>query len=168
MKTNNTANEPRAGIYYLIPNPKTCTYELFCDFEEKGEDVLHLFLWESVVRKLERMFKKSTVAIVDAYRGIPRGRILPPHKSGEAWIVAHGNDVSLKKHKEEIIAAFGLEDAFESGKVLFLHVGHEQMLSIDKAVVQKALGIRIGRAGFTKDKQAGIKSPEKQAKKKKQ
>ena len=39
MQTKKAYEEPKAGIFYLIPDPKTGKYDLYSEFEEPGNDV---------------------------------------------------------------------------------------------------------------------------------
>jgi hypothetical protein len=144
--------EPKAGIFYMIPNPRTLRYDLYSEYEEAGEDVTHLFLWDKVVKKLQMAFKINTAPIEDLYQGIPRGRIIAPPSREGTWLVGIGNDFPLKDYKSDIISEFQLSDASSLGHVKFEHQAHEEMDPRHKAAVEKLLKIKMGPSGVVKTK----------------
>ena len=140
--------EPTAGVFYLVPNKKTGQYEMVSEFEEPGKDVVHLFLWDHVVKKIQMKSKVSIDSIADSYRGLPRGRIIAPHSRDGRWVIGWGNDFPLANYKSDIISEFQLGDADGLGHVQFEHQAHEEMISRHKKDVEKLLGIEITSAGF--------------------
>lgn len=145
MNQKKAYEEPKAGVFYLIPNIKTGRYEMYSQFEEAGEDVAHLFLWDSVLRKIQMMYKKDSGVIEDEYRGIPRGRIIGPSSRDGNWIVAWGSDFPLAQYRGDIISEFQLGDADK-----FEHENHEEMMKNHKNAVEKFLGIEMTPTGFKK------------------
>ena len=118
MKTKKSYEHPHSGIFYMVPNKASLgTYTIYSEFQEGGEDVAHLFLFDKVKKILESRFKVDLEG-VDAYTGIPRGRIIEhPQDIHGSWIVAHGGDFPLDRYRETIISEFLLRDAIEIGKV---------------------------------------------------
>jgi hypothetical protein len=77
MEKKKAYEQPKAGIFYLIPDPKKeSAYTFYSQVqEEPGRDITHLFLFDKVKQILEMRFK---VSLDDPYTGIPRGRIMEP------------------------------------------------------------------------------------------
>jgi hypothetical protein len=140
--------EPEVGVFYLVPDPKTKKYTLHSEF---GDNALHLVLWDKIVYILQLRFKKD---VGEGYRGIPRGRVQLNSSgvSAKRWMVSHGNDFSFEKYKDEIISEFKLRDAEDLGLVDWEMSEHETMMSNDKKVVEKTLGIKLTKDGFNKVK----------------
>jgi hypothetical protein len=152
MEQKKSYEEPTAGVFYLIPNLKTGKYEIYSQFEDAGEPVVHLFLWESVVRKIRLMNKVDIDPISDLYRGLPRGRVIAPSSRDGLWIVGWGNDFPLAQYKSDIISDFQLGDADSIHHVKFEHQVHEEMILSHKKAVEKLLGIEMSPTGFKKIK----------------
>ena len=158
MQAKKAYEEPKAGIFYLIPDPKTGNYDLYSEFEEPGNDVTHLFLWDKVAQKLAMRFKINAETVSDYYRGLPRGRIIGPNTKNGNWIVAHGKDFPMGQYKQEILSEFGMGDADSIGHVVFEYDLHETMLPRDKTQVEKALKIDMTPQGFKKSQPKRDKS----------
>jgi hypothetical protein len=144
-----TYEQPKAGIFYLIPDSKKeGSYTFYSQVQEKpGHDVSHLFLFDKVKQILEMRFK---VSLDDPYTGIPRGRIIEPPDLRGNWIVAHGGDFPLEKYKEDILKDFNLRDALEQDKVKFEIDPHEKMDRSEKEEIQNILGIKYTNEGWKK------------------
>jgi hypothetical protein len=151
MEKKKAYEQPKAGIFYLIPDPKKeGSYTFHSQIQEDpGQDVSHLFLFDKLKPILEKRFK---VVLDDAYTGIPRGRILEPSSIQGDWIVAHGGNFPLNEFKEDIIQDFTLRDASELGKVKFEIDSHEKMGALDKREIEITLGIEYTPEGWKKKK----------------
>jgi hypothetical protein len=139
---------PLCGIFYLVPDPKTKNYTLYVEHEEEGKDTLHLYLWPRMAGLLSSRFKVDKKLILDAYTGIPRGRVTTT--TNNQWVVAHGGDFPLETYKFDIISQFSLADAEAIGKVRWEIAPHEKMGDADKKIVEVALGIVIAPNGWRK------------------
>ena len=151
METKNAYEHPRPGIFYMVPNPKKeGTYTIYTEAQEHGgEDVSHLFLFDKVKRTLEARFKISLEGI-DAYTGIPRGRIVEPADIHGFWIVAHGGDFPLEKYRDSIITEFSLREAIELEKIKWEIDPHEKMATRDKKTMESELNIEFTATGWRK------------------
>jgi hypothetical protein len=97
MEQKKAYEEPKAGIFYMIPNLKTGLYSIYSEVSEPGEDVAHLLLWSKICIKLQMATKIDAESFEPFYTGIPRGRIIAPYSREDSWIIAIGNDFPFKK-----------------------------------------------------------------------
>jgi hypothetical protein len=150
VETKNAYEHPRPGIFYMVPNPKKeGTYTIYTEVQEHGgEDVSHLFLFDKVKRTLEARFKID-LDDVDAYTGIPRGRIVEPSDIHGDWIVAHGGDFPLEKYRDSIISEFSLREAIELGKIKWEIDPHEKMTAREQKEMETELKIKFTSTGWT-------------------
>lgn len=132
---------PFAGAYYWIPAPDGdwCLSVWPNAFYEDGE-AGHVDVWRDLAFILAGLFPVEPNEVISAIEncpyGLPRGRVV---KMGDGrWGVAHGNDHPVGLDLEASIA-----DAFCLGDVnpIFFFDDHEQMLSCDRDIVRRALGI---------------------------
>jgi hypothetical protein len=144
---------PHSGVFYMIPDPKrTGSYTIYSEIQEKGgEDVSHLFLFDKVKQILKTRFKVDLEG-VDAYTGIPRGRVIEPNDLHGNWVVAYGNDFPLNKYRDLIISEFLLRDASDSGKVKWEIDPHEKMTPEERKIMEAELGIVFTSTGWRKTK----------------
>lgn len=133
----------------MVPNPKKeGTYTIYTEVQEHGgEDVSHLFLFDKIKRVLEVSFKVSLEG-VDAYTGIPRGRIVEPSDIHGFWIVAHGGDFPLEKYQDAIIFEFSLRDAIEIKKIKWEIDPHEKMTPLERKEMETELNIKFSPTGW--------------------
>jgi hypothetical protein len=137
--------EPKPGIYYMVPDPKTKKYEVYSQIEEPGEDPVHLYLWDRIAKILTARFG---VPELDAYRGLPRGRVMAPSERTGLWIIAHGNDIDLNIYGPEILSEFGLRDSTTLNKILWEHDSHEEMSIREKSMVETACKFKFTKTGI--------------------
>ena len=141
--------QPKSGVFYIVPDPKKVgSYTIYTEVQEHdGEDVLHLFLFDRVRKLLETRFKVK-LGLLDAYTGIPRGRIIDPGDRHGTWLVTHGGDFPLDKYRDAILSEFSLHDALQLGKVRFEVTTHEKMGYKDQKNIEGLLGIKITPEGW--------------------
>jgi hypothetical protein len=150
-------DEPKSGIFYFVPDPKTLGYTIFSSFDEGEEDDmnLHLGVWQRVLQKLKGRFRDKTIDLVEYdYRGLPRGRVI---KNTNEWLVAWGGDIS-EKLKREVIYEFNLSSMESAGKVRWEIDSHEKMEADEKEEIEKYLGITITEDGIKVNKKKVKKS----------
>lgn len=148
MQQKKAYEQPKAGIFYMIPDLKSGKYDLYPQFEENGEEVTHLFLWDQVAKKLQLRSKIDESSFLPHYQGIPRGRIIAPFKAQDTWIIGIGGDFPLEQYKQQILSDFNLSDAFAAGKVKFEVQDHEKMNVNDKKTIEALLGIEMNPSGI--------------------
>ena len=153
MENKKSYEHPKSGVFYMVPDPKKPgTYTITSETQEEGgEDVAHLFLFDHVKKQLQSRFK-APVEDLDAYTGVPRGRIIEPRDINGDWIIAHGDDFPLDTYRNDIISEFSLRDAFDLGKVRFEVDQHEKMSPKERKEVESALGIEYTSTGWKKIK----------------
>lgn len=150
MERRKAYEQPKAGVFYMVPDPKKIgTYTIYSEVQE-DRGVAHLFLFDKVRKILESRFKVGLGAAFDAYMGIPRGRIVEPRDIHGNWLVTHGGDFPLDKYRDEILSEFSLRDAVELGKVKYEIDPHEKMGPKDKKQIENALKIEITPTGWKK------------------
>jgi hypothetical protein len=142
--------EPKSGIFYMIPDIKTKKYHIYSEIAEPGEDVAHLLLWDKICIKLQMATKISAESFEPYYTGIPRGRIIAPYSRDGSWIIAIGNDFPFIEYKNDILSEFNMHDAESLGKVKAEFQAHEKMNPDHKKHVEKILGIEMTSTGFKK------------------
>ena len=152
METKNAYEHPHPGIFYMVPDSKKeGTYTIYSEIQEHGgEDVSHLFLFDKVKHILEIRFKANLEGI-DAYTGIPRGRIVEPADIHGFWVVAHGGDFPLEKYRDLIISEFSLRDAIELSKVKWEVDPHEKMTAREKKIMESELEIEFTPTGWKRN-----------------
>jgi len=133
----------------LIPDAKKeGEYTLYSEIQEDGgEDVVHLFLFDKVKKVMGSRFKKD-LSDLDAYTGIPRGRVMEPATANGTWRIGIGNDFPLEKYKSDILSEFSMQDANSIGHVKFEYDAHEVMNVREKKEVEGILGIDISPDGW--------------------
>jgi len=146
MNNKKAFEKPKTGVFYLVPDPKTKKYTIYSEYDEDGNEAVHLMLWDSIVNILRRRFRNKFIDIIeDNYRGLPRGRIM---ESGvNKWIIAWGEDFP-DEYKQDVIKDFNLIDAQAINKVNWEFQNHETMQANDKKTVENTLGITITPQGF--------------------
>jgi hypothetical protein len=151
MEIKKAYEHPKSGIFYMIPDPrKLGSYTVYSELqEEQGDPVTHIFLFKRVLQILSSRFKKD-LEDVDAYTGIPRGRIIEPNDIHGNWLITHGADFPIDKYKDEIISDFSLRDAVAIGKVKYEVTAHEKMSNKDRKEMESLLGIEFTSTGWTK------------------
>jgi len=143
--------QPKAGIFYMIPDLKSGRYDVYSQTEEEGEeDPTHLFLWDNVSKKLQMRSKKDDSEFLPYYTGLPRGRVMAPYDKTGLWVIGIGGDFPLNEYKSEILSDFSLHDAESLGKVKFEVQTHEKMNPAHKKAVESLLGIESSASGFKK------------------
>jgi hypothetical protein len=152
MEKKKAFERPIIGVFYLVPDPKSGKYTIYSEYDENGNEAVHLMLWDSIVNLLRRRFRDKPVDIIeDNYRGLPRGRVM---EQGEnSWIIAWGEDFP-EEYKSDVISDFRLNDAKSIGKVKWEFQNHETMQANDKKVVEKTLGITMTPSGFKQVKKS--------------
>lgn len=155
MKKESFDDEPKSGIFYFVPDPKTLGYTIFSSFEDDDSDSvesevqnLHLGVWPRVLRKLQGRFKDKVVDLLEYdYRGLPRGRVV---KNPTTCLVAWGGDIS-EKLKRDVIYEFNLSSLESLGNVNWEIDSHEKMEEDEKKEVEKYLGITLLKDGIKLD-----------------
>lgn len=146
MTEKKAFERPKIGVFYLVPDPKTGKYTIYSEYDDEGQEAVHLMLWDSIVSLLKRRFRDKAVDIVeDHYRGLPRGRIM--ENGNNEWLIAWGKDFP-DEYKSDVISDFRLGDAQGIGKVKWEYQAHETMQANDKKTVEKILGITMTPQGF--------------------
>jgi len=145
MEQKKAFEQPKNGVFYLVPDPKSKKYTIYSEYDDGESEAVHLVLWDSIVSLLRRRFRDKNVDLIeDNYRGLPRGRIM---QNSNEWIVAWGEDFP-EEYKQDVLLEFKLDDAQAIGKVKWEFQDHETMQANDKRIVEKTLGITMTPKGF--------------------
>ncbi len=128
---------PQLGAFWLVPD-STGNWELYSFFESNYPKTDHAFLWPRYVSKM--LFDKPSVHIMNAYAGLPRGRVV--HNTGFAekdYIIYHGNDLP---GGAAMLRKVAREFNLPMDNYVPLFEEHEQMIPEHYRFMQKALGYK--------------------------
>lgn len=142
-KTMKEARQPLTGIYWWVPirKGKKIEWVVQAYHDDIYKNPLHSDVWKHVLDFLKTKWKKLEITseLMDAYAGLPRGRI---SKTMKGYTHYHGGDApgSLGSARGKFNLTLG-------GNNTEMLDEHEQMLDDDAKILQKALGVDLGLRG---------------------